>query len=119
MEKKHILVTIPLSQEQRDALEQEGTQVRFRLGEALPSGRGGTLPFPQLLPAEPVTEEDMAWAEAILGNVAPELLKKAPRLEWMQTSSAGVEPYLHPGLLRPETALTNATGAYGLAISEQ
>lgn len=118
MEKKHILVTIPLSQEQRDALEQEGTQVRFRLGEALPSGRGGTLPFPQLLPAEPVTEEDMAWAEAILGNVAPELLKKAPRLEWMQTSSAGVEPYLHPGLLRPETALTNATGAYGLAISE-
>lgn len=124
MENKHILVTIPLSAEQRASLEkcaslqQQGAEVRFRLGEALPSGRGGTLPFPQLLPADPVTEEDIAWADAILGNVDPPLLKKASRLEWLQTSSAGVEWYTRPGVLRPEVLLTNATGAYGLAISE-
>ena len=36
----------------------------------------------------------------------------------MQTSSAGVEFYTAPGVLPEGTALTNATGAYGLAISE-
>ncbi len=112
---KNILVTVPVSQRQREALEQEGAQVRYRLGEALPSGRGGALPFPDLLPAEMVTEEDIAWADAILGNVQPGLLEN---LKWLQTSSAGVEFYTAPGVLPKGAALTNATGAYGLAISE-
>lgn len=115
---KNILVTIPVSAEQRQALEQEGADVRYRLGEALPSGRGGVLPFPNLLPAELVSEEDIAWADAILGNVQPELLKNAPNLKWLQTSSAGVEFYTKPGTIPEGVALTNATGAYGLAISE-
>lgn len=115
---KNILVTIPVSAKQRKALEQEGAQVRYRLGEALPSGRGGALPFPDLLQAEPVTEEDIAWADAILGNVQPELLSGAENLKWLQTSSAGVEWYTRPGTLPEGAALTNATGAYGLAISE-
>ena len=78
MSKEHILVTIPLSQAQRDALERaaSGAELRFRLGEDLPSGRGGALAFPQLLPADPVTPEDIAWAHAILGNVSPPLLKE-------------------------------------------
>ena len=88
---KNILVTIPVSQKQRKDLEQEGASVRYRLGEALPSGRGGALPFPDLLSADMVTEEDIAWADAILGNVRPELLKGAKNLKWLQTSSAGVE----------------------------
>ena len=80
-----------MSDEQREALAGAAPEakLRFRLGEALPSGRGGALPFPQLLPAEMVTEEDMAWADAILGNVQPALLQKAGRLQWLQTSSAG------------------------------
>lgn len=120
MSKEHILVTIPLSQAQRDALERaaSGAELRFRLGEDLPSGRGGALAFPQLLPADPVTPEDIAWAHAILGNVSPPLLKEAPNLRWMQTSSAGVEGYVKPGVLPQGVVLTNATGAYGLAISE-
>ncbi len=118
--KKNILITMPVSAAQREALRSaagEG-ELRFRLGEDLPSGRGGQLPFPDLLPAEPLVEEDFAWANAILGNVDPGLLRAAKNLEWMQTSSAGVEPYLLPGLLPEGTVLTNATGAYGLAISE-
>lgn len=115
---KNILVTVPVSQKQRDALEQEGADVRYRLGEALPSGRGGALPFPDLLSAETVTEDDIAWADAILGNVKPELLKCAKNLQWLQTSSAGVEPYTRLGVMPAGAALTNATGAYGLAISE-
>lgn len=117
---KHILVTVPVSQAQREALQAAAPQeeLRFRLGESLPSGRGGALPFPDLLPAEAVTPEDLAWAHAVLGNVQPDLLKHAAHLEWMQTSSAGVEFYTAPGVLPEGTALTNATGAYGLAISE-
>ena len=116
----NILVTMPVSQEQADALKQAGAgaQVRFRLGEDLPSGRGGATPFPALLPADKLEPEDVAWANAVLGNVSPQLLKTAEGLQWVQTSSAGVEPYIQPGVLRPGTALTNATGAYGLAISE-
>lgn len=118
--KKNILVTMPVSAAQREALRSAaaGGELRFRLGEELPSGRGGQLPFPDLLPAEPLGEGDLAWANAILGNVDPGLLKLAKNLEWMQTSSAGVEAYTRPGVLPEGAALTNATGAYGLAISE-
>lgn len=120
MNTKNILVTVPVSAEQKEALlaAAGACPVRFRLGEDLPSGRGGTLPFPQLLPAGPLTPEDTAWAHAILGNVDPSLLAGAQNLQWLQTSSAGVEGYLRPGILPENAALTNATGAYGLAISE-
>ena len=36
----------------------------------------------------------------------------------MQLNSAGTDGYLEPGVLPEGTLLTNATGAYGLAISE-
>ena len=45
-------------------------------------------------------------------------LNASEKLRWLQTNSAGVEPYLKPGVLAENTVLTNATGAYGLAISE-
>lgn len=120
MPTKNILVTVPVSAAQRDALQSAapGSPIRFRLGEDLPSGRGGALPFPDLLPAEKLTPEDVTWAHAILGNVDPALLQNAPNLQWLQTSSAGVEWYIKPGVLPQGAILTNATGAYGLAISE-
>ena len=61
---KHILVTVPVSQAQREALQAAAPQeeLRFRLGESLPSGRGGALPFPDLLPAEAVTPEEIGRA---------------------------------------------------------
>ncbi len=116
----NILVTVPVSAAQREKLREagKGAEIRYRLGEDLPSGRGGALPFEDLLPAEGLSVEDIAWAQAILGNVEPVFLKQSPRLQWMQTSSAGVEPYVAPGVLPAGAALTNATGAYGLAISE-
>lgn len=117
---KKILVTFPVTKSQAGQLRQagEGAELRFRLGEALPSGRGGLLPYEDMLEPPLVAAEDLAWADALLGNIDPELLKNAPNLQWMQTSSAGVEPYVKPGTLPEGAALTNATGAYGLAISE-
>ena len=46
------------------------------------------------------------------------MLHGFPALEWLQTNSAGVEAYIQPGVLAGDTLLTNATGAYGLAIAE-
>lgn len=56
--------------------------------------------------------------EAIIGNVKPSLLKDAKNLRWLQLNSAGTDGYCEKGILPMQTILTNATGAYGLALSE-
>ena len=64
-----------------------------------------------------VTRADIENADILLGNVSPALLSPADKLRWMQTASAGVDGYMN-GCLPKDAVLTNATGAYGLAISE-
>ncbi len=55
-------------------------------------------------------------AQVIFGNVLPEYLKEAEKLEWVQLGSAGADEYV-PAV--PERIiLTNATGGYGETISE-
>ena len=63
------------------------------------------------------SREDVASADVILGNPVPSLIQPTDKLRWMQTQSAGVDGYLD-GCLPGTAVLTNATGAYGLAISE-
>ena len=41
-----------------------------------------------------------------------------PRLEWLQTNSAGIGVYLAPGVLPEGCAISSATGAFGQAVSE-
>ena len=65
-----------------------------------------------------VPEELKAKATAVIGNIAPEECAQCPKLEWLQTWSAGVDKYQHPGILQPGSMLTNATGAYGQSVSE-
>lgn len=57
---------------------------------------------------------------AVIGNLPPDACGPAvlPRLEWLQTWSAGVDRYLAPGVLAPQVTVTNASGAYGQAVSE-
>ena len=60
----------------------------------------------------------VADAEILLSNVVS-LCAHAPRLRWMCTSNAGVEPVLQPGVFSSEQViLTNSSGAYGVTISE-
>ncbi len=118
---KHILVTIPCEPAHRTLLRQAapGCEFRFKGASALrANGLIGGQPFAELLDEGPLTAEDAAWAEIILGNVEIDFLKHAKQLRWLQTNSAGVEAYLKPGVLPEGALLTNATGAYGLAISE-
>lgn len=64
------------------------------------------------------TQEDVASADVIIGNVEPALLSGAKRLKLLQLNSAGSNPYLNLPEICPGTRLCCATGAYGLAISE-
>lgn len=114
MNEKRALVTIPTGERHRNLLQQAapGWEFRFR-------GTDTLVCDPQeALPGQPVTQEDVDWAQVILGNVPAAMLHGSPALEWLQTNSAGVEPYIQPGVLAGDTLLTNATGAYGLAIAE-
>lgn len=66
-----------------------------------------------------ITKEDISKADIVIGNPKVELLgKNAENLKWLQLCSAGVDEYKSTGVLPENCVLTNATGAYGLAVSE-
>ena len=64
------------------------------------------------------TPEQVAEANLILGNVPPKLINGSENLDAIHLFSAGADPYMKPGVLAEKTLLCNATGAYGLAVSE-
>ena len=68
--------------------------------------------------ADQVTKEQAQEANVIIGNVPREYLKDSPNLRWIQLNNAGTEGFCDPGVLPEGTLLTNASGAYGMAISE-
>lgn len=114
----HILTVIPLEQRQKQRLEDAAPGCELRVRGLTGECFDGRLGFTDLAERPLLTEEDMGWADILLGNVSPSLLKHFSRLRWIQTGSAGVEPYLQPGVLPENVLLTNSTGAYGLAIAE-
>jgi phosphoglycerate dehydrogenase-like enzyme len=50
--------------------------------------------------------------------VTPEFVAAAPRLQWIQMASAGVERAMFPALAERPITLTNAAGVYGIPIAE-
>jgi phosphoglycerate dehydrogenase-like enzyme len=69
-------------------------------------------------PGDELKEEMVRGADIIIGNPPPAWIGGSERLELLQLFSAGADPYIKPGVLAPGTRLTNATGAYGKAVSE-
>ena len=65
-----------------------------------------------------LTAEDVKDKQIILGSVEPALLPEAKSLAWLQLSWAGADSFVKPGVLREDVILTNASGAYGLTVSE-
>jgi len=57
-------------------------------------------------------------ADVIIGKIPPEMLGPDARCRWLQLDTAGADRYMKAGVLPDGCILTNATGAYGLAISE-
>ncbi len=101
MKRKNVLVVLPMTDEQKSDLCQAGKDCEFAFCEAAS-----------------VSEEQIRDKQIIIGNLNPALIKAADQLEWLQLNSAGYEQYLTPDILRPETIMTNASGAYGPAVAE-
>lgn len=94
---REILVTIPTQPHHREMLEKIAAEAHFTY---------------EMNPTEAAVEN----ADIILGNVPPVMLKNARKLRWIQLNTAGTDGY--PEVLPKDCLLTNATGAYGLAVSE-
>jgi len=73
-----------------------------------------------------VAADDKSWAkargkaEAVIGGGAPtaEDLKAAPKLRWIQATSAGVEAFMIPELADSEIVLTNFSGIHATNIAD-
>lgn len=68
--------------------------------------------------SQDITEELVKKAHIIIGNVPPKYIRGTTNLKWLQLNSAGTDGYCEDGVIPAGAYLTNATGAYGLAISE-
>lgn len=97
-----IIVTIPCDPEQEKLLR-----------KAAPDGE-----FFFLDEEDKLDRELLGSAEVIIGNVDPGRLGEAGKLRWLQLNAAGVGAFVKPGVLPETVQLTNASGAYGLAIAE-
>ena len=99
--KTNILVLIPMDEIQR--------------GELIKAMPGGNFIFSSEAELDDKIIEN---AHIIIGNISVDRLKKAKNLKWLQLNSSGADIYTKKGVLLEGVQLTNATGAYGLAISE-
>lgn len=102
MKKKKILVTMPVTEEQKALLIRQG-------------GDRCEITF---VPGAEVTPDLLADHDALIGNLPAGLLSGNTSLQWVQLNSAGADAYTSEGILPRDCILTSAVGAYGLAVSE-
>ncbi len=98
---ERILVTLPVEDRHRAAFESAAP-----LAEIL------------YMAADSVTEDILGTVTAVIGNVSAARFKNFANIRWVQLNLAGTDGFTSPGVLAPGTVLTNASGAYGLAVSE-
>ena len=65
------------------------------------------------------TQEDIDQVDVIVGNPHLDLNLNQEHLQALLLNSAGSNQYIKEGILNKTTKLTNASGSYGIAISEQ
>ncbi len=96
-----ILVVIPLNEKEKEKLQSKMSEAEYIF-----------------ISTEEITDELVKSADIIIGNVPPQYIKGSKKLKWLQLNSAGTDGYCEAGVMPKGSYLTNATGAYGLAISE-
>ena len=99
--KKNVLVLIPVENKDKQLLEERAAKVNFIYTSQ-----------------KDLTINQVKDANVILGNPPIEMIRESKKLEWLQLQSAGVGSYVKDDVLQQDVLLTNASGAYGLAISE-
>ena len=100
MQEKTILTVIPVNGKHRELLKKTAQNEKMIFSDP-----------------ESVTQEQVDQAEIILGNVPPEMVKKAKNLKWLQLNSAGFDAYAKKEIMG-DRILTSCSGAYGQAVSE-
>lgn len=97
-----ILVVLSLTPQQKKMLESKAPEATFIYRDQ-----------------KTVPAEDVLQADIIIGNVNEHYLENATRLKWLQLDSAGSDKYAALPLFKDgKVLLTNASGSYGLIISE-
>lgn len=105
MDRKKILVMMPFSQTDIDALR-EMFREEYEVDVV-----------DRNAPRQDLKKE-VSQAQIILGEPDLELLQNVPKLEWIQMSFAGTDKYtMHPGFPKG-VKLTNARGAFGAQMAE-
>lgn len=98
---KKIYTCMPLKEKHKKLLESSSSNCEFiHLGQIKPS------------------LEQVKDANVIIGNIPVDILKNIPNLEFVQLNSAGTNGYSDNPDFPKNVLLANATGAYGVAISE-
>lgn len=97
----NILVLPPFNEAQRAVIEAAATGASFTYASSAEA-----------------TDEAIAAADVIVGNLPPARLTLARNLRLLQLNSAGHDAYAAPGTIPAGAALANAVGAYGQAVSE-
>lgn len=60
----------------------------------------------------------IADADAMYGNITPEMLSRAGKLRWLQTPIAGLENYMFPTLAESDVTVTNMSKIYSDMIAD-
>lgn len=61
---------------------------------------------------------ELADAEGVIGAINPDIMRAAPKLKWAQVTSAGVERFLTPELVKSNIVLTNCKIVQGPEIAD-
>lgn len=96
-----VLVVMDVLKEHKEVLESVSSELDFRYKSR-----------------NDLTPSDVKDVEIIIGNLEPKLLKFCENLKLLQLNNAGTEGFTAEGVIPDGAILTNASGAYGLAISE-
>ena len=98
---ENILVMLPTEESEREAFRQAAPAASFTFCQP-----------------EEATREQILQADILFGSPRIDIIRENKKLRWMQSNAAGPDAYLVPGVLPEGCILTNASGSYGLAISE-
>ena len=96
----NVLVLVPFNESQRERLQAGAPEATYTY----------------VTPTTATTEQ-VAQADVIVGNLAPERLGEATRLRLLQLNSAGSDRYTDD-VMPAGARLATASGAYGQAVSE-
>lgn len=110
----NVLVLLPLSAEQKARLEAGAPGADF----VYTADASGAVDGAGLSLGSNVTDDQIAAANVIVGNIPCKRLAASGDLKLLQLNSAGYDNYLAADTLPANTVFTSSVGAYGQAVSE-